>query len=127
MMRTRTAAGTPILVLVSMSMVIAAVPRLEAQSAASLQAARHAGLESALNEAAAQLNGVLGYAIKDLTTGEGFYRNADIVFPTASSIKLAVLLELMRQAQGGKLSLEEEHIVRRNETVAGDPILYMLG
>ncbi len=75
------------------------------------------------------MDGVLGYAIKDLTTGESFYRNAALVFPTASSIKLAVLLELMRQAQEGKVSLDEKHTVRRSETPAGDtePILHFLG
>jgi beta-lactamase class A len=93
----------------------------------SLQAARHAKLESAMTAVAEKLDGVLGYAVKDLNTGEAFYRNADLVFPTASSIKLAVLLELLRQVQEGRLSLDEKHTVRRGETVAGDPILYMLG
>jgi beta-lactamase class A len=94
---------------------------------ASLQAALHAKLEAELSAVANRLDGVLGYAIKDLSTGETFYHNADLVFPTASSIKLTVLLELMRQAQEGKLSLDEKHTVRRSETVGGDPILYMLG
>ena len=94
---------------------------------ASLQAALHSELEGELDRVADRLDGVVGYAIKDLSTGEAFYRNADLVFPAASSIKLAVLLELMRQAQEGKLSLDEKHTVRRSETVAGDPILYMLG
>jgi beta-lactamase class A len=93
----------------------------------SLQAARHAKLQAAMSEIGEHLNGVLGYFLKDLTTGETFERNADLIFPTASSIKLTVLLELMRQAQEGKVSLDEKHTVRRNETVAGDPILYMLG
>jgi len=92
-----------------------------------LQAALHAQVDAELNHVADHLDGVLGYAIRDLATSESFYHNADLVFPTASSIKLTVLLELMRQAQQGKLSLDERHTVRRSETVAGDPILYMLG
>jgi beta-lactamase class A len=92
-----------------------------------LGAALHSQLEAELNREAEHLDGVLGFAIKDLSTGEAFYRNADLVFPTASSIKLTVLLELMRQVQEGKLSLDEKHTIRRSETVAGDPILYMLG
>lgn len=94
---------------------------------AKIQTALHAKLEKDLSRIAESLDGVLGFAIKDLSTGEAFYRNADLVFPTASSIKLTVLLELMRQAQEGKLSLDEKHTIRRSETVAGDPILYMLG
>ncbi len=93
----------------------------------SLQAARHAQLDAELNRVADGLQGVMGYAIQDISTGETFERHADVVFPQASSIKLAVLLELLRQDQEGKISLDEKHTVRRSETVAGDPILYMLG
>jgi beta-lactamase class A len=94
---------------------------------AALQAAYHAKLQAQLSAVADHLNGVMGYALKDLTTGEAFYRWPDTVFPQASSIKLAILLELLRQDQEGKLSLDEKHTIRRSETVAGDPILYMLG
>lgn len=93
----------------------------------SLQAAYHAKLESDLNAVAGRLDGVMGFAIKDLSTGETFFLHPDTVFPQASSIKLTVLVELLRQDQEGKLSLGEKHTIRRGETVAGDPILYMLG
>jgi len=95
--------------------------------ASTLQAALHAKLNTEISRVADQVSGVCGYAIKDLTTGESFERNADLVFPTCSSIKVAVLAELMRQAQEGRVKLEEEHTIHRSETVAGDPILYMLG
>ena len=106
---------------------LASGARAQQAPPASLQAALHSELEGKLDRVADRLDGVVGYAIKDFSTGEAFYRNADLVFPAASSIKLAVLLELTRQAQEGKLSLDEKHTVRRSETVAGDPILYMLG
>lgn len=93
----------------------------------SLQVALHSKLEAELNGVARHLDGVLGFAIKDLSTGETFLLRPDTVFPQASSIKITVLLELMRQAQEGRVSLDEKHTVRRSETVAGDPILYMLG
>src|SRR5438067_12691443 len=41
----------------------------------------------------------MGVAILDLSDGRILLRNADRVFPTASSIKIAVLLELYRQDQ----------------------------
>ncbi len=106
---------------------LASGARAQQAPPASLQAALHSELEGELDRVADRLDGVVGYAIKDFSTGEAFYRNADLVFPAASSIKLAVLLELTRQAQESKLSLDEKHTVRRSETVAGDPILYMLG
>jgi beta-lactamase class A len=93
----------------------------------SLPASLHDKLDAELNRTARRLHGVMGYAIKDLATGETFLLNSDTVFPTASSIKLTVLLELMRQAQQKTLSLDEMHTIRHSETVAGDPILYMLG
>lgn len=94
-----------------------------------LQANLRVQLESELTRVAEHLDGVMGYAIKDLTTGETFFRLPDAVFPQASSIKLTILLELMRQAQDGKLSLEEKHTLRRSEAPPGDrdPILGMLG
>ena len=54
---------------------------------------------------------------------------AAVVFPTASSIKLTVLLELLRQDEEGKLSLSEKHTIRHSELPPGDidPILQMLG
>jgi beta-lactamase class A len=95
--------------------------------ASTLQAALHAKLDAEIKRVADQLPGVCGYAVKDLTSGEAFEHNADLVFPTASSIKVAVLAELMRQAEQAKVNLQEEHTIHRSETVAGDPILYMLG
>jgi beta-lactamase class A len=101
----------------------------EAAAQESLQAALHGALQRDLEHVADRLDGVLGYAIKDLSTGESFTRLPDTVFPQASSIKLTVLIELLRQEQEGKLSLEEKHTIRRSEMTTGDPdpILNKLG
>ena len=48
-----------------------------------------------------ELDGVVGVAITDLTSGQQLLHNADQVFPTASVIKLAVLAELYRQEEQG--------------------------
>src|SRR5438552_11199973 len=56
-------------------------------------------LESRVEEIATRLDGVMGVAILDLTDGRILLRNADRVFPAASSIKIAILLELYRQDQ----------------------------
>jgi beta-lactamase class A len=103
------------------------LPRAAAQE--SLQAALHVKLENELTRVARELPGVMGYAIQDVATGESFFLHPDTVFPQASSIKLAVLLELMRQDQEGKLSLDEKHTILRSEMTKGDdePIITMLG
>ncbi len=94
-----------------------------------LPSAMRTKLETQLATVAEHLDGVMGYAIKDLATGESFTRMPDTVFPQASSIKLTILLELLRQAQEGKLSLSEKHILVRSEMTRNDSeaILNKLG
>jgi beta-lactamase class A len=55
----------------------------------------------------ARLDGVLGVYVRDLATGATVELRPDEVFPTASSIKLAVLYELYRQAEEGRVELAE--------------------
>ena len=55
----------------------------------------------------ARLDGVLGASVVDLATGATIELRADEAFPTASSIKLAVLYDLYRQAGEGKIDLLE--------------------
>ena len=59
-------------------------------------------LETRVDEISSRLDGVMGIAILDLTDGKTLSRNADRIFPTASSIKLAILLELYRQDQDAR-------------------------
>jgi beta-lactamase class A len=70
-----------------------------------------------------QLDGVLALAVKDLTSGEEFFINPDEIMPQASSIKIAVLAELYKQAQQGKLKLTDEYIVRTEDLVPGSDIM----
>ena len=56
-------------------------------------------LENRVAEIAERSDGVMGVAIVDLSDGRTILRNADRVFPAASSIKIAIQLELYRQEQ----------------------------
>lgn len=56
-------------------------------------------LEASIAQEDHDLDGVLGVAIVDLTSGRSLLHNADEVFPAASSIKVAVLAELFHQAE----------------------------
>lgn len=58
-------------------------------------------LATTINDIDRHLDGVVGVAILDLTSGHTFLLHADDVFPQASSIKIAVLAELYHQAQQG--------------------------
>jgi beta-lactamase class A len=55
----------------------------------------------------AQLDGILGLYVRDLKTGRSLELRADEVFPAASTIKVAVLYDLYRQAAEGRLDLAE--------------------
>jgi beta-lactamase class A len=84
------------------------------------------GFEARLAAVADALDGVLGYAIVDLKGGQRFERLADEPFPTASTIKLAVLYELLRQADEGRVALDRPSPLDRRQVVAGSGILQHL-
>lgn len=72
-----------------------------------LQADLKAQLQAQVAVVAAGLKGVVGYRIVDLTTGEIVAARLDRErFPTASSIKLAILYEMFTQAEAGTLALD---------------------
>jgi beta-lactamase class A len=76
-------------------------------------------LETRLEEIANRLDGVMGVAILDLTDGRMLLHNADRVFPTASSIKIAILLELYRQDQEARAGAKGK--ARLDDIYAFDP------
>jgi beta-lactamase class A len=68
------------------------------------------------------LDGVLGVAVLDLSNQHTLLLNADEVFPTASTIKIAILAELYRQAQQGKLKLTDIYTLQQSDLVGGSGI-----
>lgn len=110
-------------VLLAMLLVPACAFAQRESSASKLQADLSAKLSADLNRMAAAYDGVMGIFVKDLTSGETFAVNADTVFPQASSIKIPILIELMRQAQDGKLNLSERVEIHRADLVGGSGVL----
>ena len=80
-------------------------------------------LEASIHEIDQHLDGVMGVAIEDLTTGDQFFLHENEVFAQASSIKIAVLAELYRQAQQGKLKLTDLYTVQASDLVADSNIM----
>jgi len=78
-------------------------------------------------EIARRVDGVVGYCIVDLTSGTRFTHLEKEVFPTASTIKLAILYELFAQAQEGRLTLDQPRMLDRAAAVGGSGILFELG
>jgi beta-lactamase class A len=80
-------------------------------------------LEANISDVDHGLDGVLGVAILDLSSGQKFLLHGDDVFPQASSIKVAVLAELYRQAQAGKLKLTDLYTVQATDLVPDSTIM----
>lgn len=80
-------------------------------------------LENTVSAVDRDLDGAMGVAILDLTSGQKFLLHADDVFAQASSIKIAVLLELYRQAQQGKLKLTDPYTVQQSDLVQDSDIM----
>src|SRR5438270_7256682 len=97
-----------------------------AQTAAGKQQVLWQKLAATVNEVDQNLDGVMGVAIEDLSTGQTFKLHADEVFPQASSIKVAVLAELYHQAQTGKLKLTDLYTVNSADLVPDSDIMNAL-
>ena len=79
-----------------------------------------------LTAVATALDGVMGYVIVDLQSGERFERLPDETFPLASTIKLAILYELFKQAEEGRLKLDDVRPLDRRHAVGGSGVLVEL-
>jgi len=93
----------------------------------SLQSDLRKGLDRKLTSIVESLDGAVGYAALDLTSGEEIDRLEQQEFPTASTIKLAVLYELFRQADEGRLTLDTATPLDRSQVVGGDGVLRGMG
>src|SRR2546428_6180790 len=111
--RRATLSGSPLVVALAACLAtLKGSPYISAQSpyigAQSPTAAElRAKFEHRLQEIAARVDGVVGYEMLDLTSGERIAHLERETFPTASTIKLAVVYELFKQSSEGKIKLDE--------------------
>ncbi|QDU88493.1 D-alanyl-D-alanine carboxypeptidase DacB precursor [Pirellulimonas nuda] len=96
----------------------AAEPAAEAPSAA-----QHDALQDAVAQLIKLHRGVVGAAAKQLDTGESFAWNADQPMPTASLIKLPIMLTAYRQIDAGELSPDATIELRKQDKVPGSGVL----
>jgi beta-lactamase class A len=83
--------------------------------------------EQHVAEIAARVDGVVGYEVLDATSGERFGHLENEAFPTASTIKLAIVYELFRQVDEGRVRLEDTLTLDRRQAVGGSGVLFALG
>jgi beta-lactamase class A len=101
----------------------AALAQSSADTAAAKREVLWQKLEASINDIDHNLDGVMGVAILDLNNGKKLLLHGDDVFPQASSIKIAVLAELYRQAQAGKVKLTDLYTVRSADIVQDSYIM----
>ncbi len=83
-------------------------------------------IQQKIEAIAVEFNGRIGYSILNLQTNETINYHADEVFPTASVIKLGVLVTLMAQCETGESSLDDPIMLRRADLTTGSGVLQNL-
>ncbi len=68
-------------------------------------------------------DGAFGVAVVDLISGRTITLNADTQFPTASVIKVPILVEIFRLARAGEVNLQESVTIQPSETVGGSGLI----
>jgi beta-lactamase class A len=84
-------------------------------------------LEARLKQINDDFDGVLGVQLIDLTDGNVIGLNANEVFPTASTIKVAILVELYRQAEHSPGLLTRQHPFEPTPKTANTGMARLLG
>jgi beta-lactamase class A len=80
-------------------------------------------LEARIAPLAKAHKGKVAVAVKNLKTGEEFYLHADDAMPTASLIKLPVMVETYSQVSEGKVKLDKVLTLAKGDKVQGSGIL----
>lgn len=86
-------------------------------------AATDTGLQSKIEALTAQHHGKLALYVENLKTGDTIAIDSDRPVPTASVIKLPILVEAMQQVKAGKHKLDEKIILHKDDIVQGSGIL----
>ncbi|HJQ22201.1 MAG TPA: serine hydrolase [Gemmatimonadaceae bacterium] len=85
-----------------------------------------ARLHRTLDSIAAAHHGVVGYAVRNVDTGEKLSLRGDSTFPTASLIKMSVLVTLYDLAERDSIRLSDPISVTRIDMVPGSGMLQYL-
>ena len=83
-------------------------------------------LHRTLDSLAHRFRGVLGYSINNLDTGERLTLRGDETFPTASLIKVAILVTVYDLAEKGMLSLDDPLTLLKIDQVPGSGVLQFM-
>jgi len=80
-------------------------------------------LQAKLEESIKGFNGDIGVYVKDLRTGKTVSINADTIFPTASIVKIPILIGVMDKIQKGELGYDSTIVYKDSLLYEGSDIL----
>ncbi len=95
-------------------------------AAAHAATTQRSALETEIETRAKSFHGIFGLAAKNLTTGETVSVNADLRFPTASTIKTPILVEAFRRIEAGTLKRDEKITLTEAQKVGGSGVLRIM-
>ena len=104
----------------------AAQPAPGAAAPAPAARADTARLHRTLDSLAGAHRGVVGYTVHNLDSGERLERRGDETFPTASLIKVPILVTLYDLIEKGEISLDDRMTVLKIDKVGGSGVLQSL-
>ena len=96
----------------------------ESQSAGT--SAQLGRLQSRLQEISDAFPGVIGVAVRDIKTGEEVSINGDRLFPMASVYKVPIMVEVFRQIEARKFSLDDRIELGDEHRTLGSGVLTLL-
>ena len=110
----------------SVAPILGAAVSLSAQAPKPFARADTASLHRTLDAIAAAHHGVLGYSVINLDTGERLSLRGDETFPTASLVKVPILVTLYDLAEKKELSLDDPLTVLKIDQVPGSGVLQFM-
>lgn len=94
---------------------------------ASVAAADTSALRRALERATQGYRGVVGISVRNLATGEVLSIRGHEKFPSASLIKVPILVTLMDEVNAGRMQLDERVSILARDRVGGSGVLKHMG
>jgi beta-lactamase class A len=85
-----------------------------------------AGLRRSIEQITRGYEGVVGVSVRNLATGESLSIRGEETFPTASLIKVAVLVALLDQVEKGSIRLDDPLTMIARDRVGGSGVLQHL-
>lgn len=109
-----------------LALLLAAALHPAGASAQARTPADTAGLRRSIEQITRGYQGVVGVSVRNLATGESLSMRGEETFPTASLIKVAVLVALLDQVEKGSIRLDDPLTMIARDQVGGSGVLQHL-